>query len=213
MAMDQKCVLCGKGDLIDDTYSDTFKYDDQEIVVDGLERSLCSVCGSDPIMPEQGRRNQLRVADAKRQHVGLLTSVQIRGIREFLNLSQQAAADLFGGGDNAFSKYERGDVIQSRVMDSALRLAKVCGEQVVLVTLGKPNQMLTAEYEQHLANLRSVGGSWIKLAKEATRQSVRVQSSDVHRTTMKAVRTSIKKVESAGGKKRWTLAPERAALS
>jgi Cys-tRNA synthase (O-phospho-L-seryl-tRNA:Cys-tRNA synthase) len=37
-------------------------------------------------------------------------------------LSQQKAAQLLGGGVNAFSKYERGEVMQSRSMDLLMRM-------------------------------------------------------------------------------------------
>jgi len=39
-------------------------------------------------------------------------------------LTQKDASSLFGGGANAFSKYERGDVIQSDAMDRLMRLVK-----------------------------------------------------------------------------------------
>jgi hypothetical protein len=38
-----------------------------------------------------------------------------------LDLTQANAAEIFGGGQNAFSKYERGEVVQSLAMDRILR--------------------------------------------------------------------------------------------
>src|SRR5690606_39913720 len=46
-----------------------------------------------------------------------------RDARETLRLTQGQAAELFGGGANAFSKCERGDVIQSVAMDRLIRLS------------------------------------------------------------------------------------------
>ena len=43
-------------------------------------------------------------------------------IRKRLGLTQAQAARLMGGGDNAFSKYERGEVTQSAAMNSVLLL-------------------------------------------------------------------------------------------
>jgi len=37
-------------------------------------------------------------------------------------LSQREASELFGGGPNAFSKYERGEIIQSKSTDVLMRL-------------------------------------------------------------------------------------------
>lgn len=45
-----------------------------------------------------------------------------RRARRTLGLSQEEAARLFGGGRNAFSKYERGEVAQSVAMDRLIRL-------------------------------------------------------------------------------------------
>jgi HTH-type transcriptional regulator/antitoxin MqsA len=40
-----------------------------------------------------------------------------------LGLTQETASKIFGGGENAFSKYESGKVAQSAAMDRLLRLA------------------------------------------------------------------------------------------
>lgn len=40
-----------------------------------------------------------------------------------LKLSQDDAAEIFGGGPKAFSKYENDDVAQSEAMDKMIRLA------------------------------------------------------------------------------------------
>jgi len=96
------------------------------LTVHGLEHSVCDVCGEEPVLTAQIRRNQKKVADAKRRADSLLTSENILTVRQRLGLTQQDAAALFGGGANAFSKYERGDVIQSVPMDRLLRLMDIC---------------------------------------------------------------------------------------
>jgi len=52
----------------------------------------------------------------------LLTSTEIRSVRAKLKLSQKRAGEIFGGGPMAFSKYERGQAIQSRSTDILLHL-------------------------------------------------------------------------------------------
>jgi HTH-type transcriptional regulator/antitoxin MqsA len=104
------------------TYSDTFQHNGGDLVVDKLEGYQCAHCDNDLVGPEQFRRNQLRIQDAKRLADGLLSGNQIREAREQLGLSQQEAANLFGGGTNGFSKYERGETAQSVAMDRLLRL-------------------------------------------------------------------------------------------
>lgn len=118
----QTCTVCGEATLRAVCYSDTFKHNDQDLVVDGLEANHCDSCNIELIAPEQIRRNERRIRDAKRIADGLLSAQQIRKARELLGLSQQEAATLFGGGTNGFSKYERGETAQSVAMDRLLRL-------------------------------------------------------------------------------------------
>ena len=116
------CPVCDQGSLKEERYSDQFKYGKHLVDVDELESYLCDVCNAEPISPTQILRNQIKIADAKRKHARLLTSVEIKEIRSSLSLTQREAAILFGGGANAFSKYERGDVVQSESMDNLLRV-------------------------------------------------------------------------------------------
>lgn len=120
------CPQCEKGQLAASTWDDDFRHGDGTIHVDGLECYVCDQCGADPVFTDQIRRNQRRIADAKRRVDKMLVSEEIRALREQFGLTQQDAAVLFGGGANAFSKYERGDVTQSVAMDRLLKLVRVC---------------------------------------------------------------------------------------
>ena len=117
------CPMCDSNSLTAARYSTLFAHGASKILVEDLEKYDCAACHSDPIFPDQVRRNQIKIADARRRADGFLTSTEIRQIRNRLGLPQSAAANVFGGGDNAFSKYERGEVIQSFQMDRLLRLA------------------------------------------------------------------------------------------
>ena len=117
------CPSCEEGKLAAAVYSDTFQYNGDPIQVGNLECYRCANCGEATFAPEQIRRNNARVADAKREADGLLTAAEIRQAREILQLSQHDAAIMFGGGQNAFSKYERGEVVQSASMDKLIRVA------------------------------------------------------------------------------------------
>lgn len=119
--MTVSCPLCERGELESRVVDETIKYGADSIVVPGVEISVCSRCGEEIVSPSQAKANEVRFADAKRQHDNLLTSDQIVAIRELWGLTQQKAASIFGGGANAFSKYERGEVLQSRPMDILLR--------------------------------------------------------------------------------------------
>lgn len=120
MTTNQICPMCETGQLRPITFSDSFTYKNRSITVDGLQGMLCDNCGADPILTEQIFSNQEKIADAKRTALSMLTGDQIRQIRERLKLSQKDCSLLLGGGANAFSKYERGEVIQSDAMDALL---------------------------------------------------------------------------------------------
>ena len=116
------CPQCETGHLVASAWEDDFRHGDSTIHVADLECYVCDLCGADPVFTDQIRRNQVKIADAKRRADRMLTSEDIRSLRGRLNLTQQEAAALFGGGANSFSKYERGDVIQSDPMDRLLKL-------------------------------------------------------------------------------------------
>lgn len=119
--MTNLCPACEKGELASRVQDEAIDYGGARLLVAGLEHSVCQVCGEEVVLPVQARRNELRYADAKRAHDRLLVSHEIHAWRDRWNLTQQFAATLLGGGVNAFSKYERGEVIQSRSMDLLMR--------------------------------------------------------------------------------------------
>ena len=116
------CPICETGTLSKQVHTGEIKYRGRVVQVDDLEYSLCNKCGADPVLVEQAKRNQVRFSDAKRKIDGLLSSSDIRKARRYLGLTQHAASSVFGGGLNAFSKYERGEVIQSEAMDKLIRV-------------------------------------------------------------------------------------------
>lgn len=131
-----QCPVCSSNSLTLGTFTHTLMVEDKTLQVDGLEHYLCADCGADPAFPDQIRRNELKITDARKHLQGLLTSAEIRAVRLGLGLSQSEAAALFGGGANAFSKYERGNVVQSMPMDRLLRLAQAIP---VVVTILRQN--------------------------------------------------------------------------
>lgn len=118
------CPACEQGVLAPSSNTEMLAYGGVELAVQGIQYSVCPVCGEEVVLEAQSKKNELRYADAKRVHDGLLTSKEIVAWRQNLGLSQQDAALLLGGGLNAFSKYERGEVIQSRSMDLLIRVSE-----------------------------------------------------------------------------------------
>ncbi|MFO1431462.1 MAG: type II toxin-antitoxin system MqsA family antitoxin [Candidatus Competibacteraceae bacterium] len=122
MTTAKQCPICTTGELAFFQEPDQIQYKGKTLSVE-VEYAVCQHCGEEMILPDQIKRNDCRVRDAWRKADGLLTGAEIAELRQKLRLTQQEAAKVFGGGVNAFSKYERGEVIQSEGMDKLMRLA------------------------------------------------------------------------------------------
>lgn len=132
------CPKCGSSNRDVKIFSDAVEFRNLELDVEGLEESKCRNCGAIYCTASQEAQNAVltkeayvRQRDQLRRNNGLLSGDEIARIRELLHLGQREAASLFGGGYNAFNKYESGEVLQSFAMDRLLRLAKVIGKPVV----------------------------------------------------------------------------------
>jgi HTH-type transcriptional regulator/antitoxin MqsA len=62
--------------------------------------------------------------------VDLLDGAEIRRIRKKIGLTQREAGAIFGGGPNAFQKYEQGAVTVSKAMSNLLRVLEKHPEEV-----------------------------------------------------------------------------------
>jgi HTH-type transcriptional regulator/antitoxin MqsA len=116
------CPICGEGKLHPEVSKNPVEYKGQATELD-LHFSLCGACGSEQADAAQTRVNKRLMIAFKKRVDGLLTGAEVRAIREKLGLRQAEAAQVFGGGPVAFSKYESDDVAQSEAMDRLLRLA------------------------------------------------------------------------------------------
>jgi HTH-type transcriptional regulator / antitoxin MqsA len=117
------CPLCGKGhvtahvELVESEHKGTKG-------MLPLHYSVCSACASDFADAENSRLNKRAVLAFRKSVDGLLTGADILALRKRFGLTQTQAAQLFGGGPVAFSKYENDDVAHSEAMDSLLRLVR-----------------------------------------------------------------------------------------
>jgi len=87
-----------------------------------VEHYMCPVCGLEAGSIEQTSATQRAISDAYRKAVKLLTGKEIREGRKRLNLTQDALAKRTTVGIASIKRWE-GGLIQSKVMDKALRMA------------------------------------------------------------------------------------------
>jgi len=123
------CPLCGVGKLVEHRDERQSEIDGYKIVIQGLLHSECAECSEHVTTPDQSRHNKRIISDARaravveRDRLQRLSPADILRIRKKLGLTQALAARVFGGGANAFSKYENAEVVPSDGMERLLRLA------------------------------------------------------------------------------------------
>jgi len=115
------CKLCKSEDVSDCTAAEEISYKGSTLQV-SIAYSLCNNCDREFISKPQILQNETALRAAKKDHDGLLSSEEIIWARRTLSLTQEQASRVFGGGRNAFSKYERGEVSQSAAMDKLIRI-------------------------------------------------------------------------------------------
>ena len=116
------CPICGEGRLHPKIEKNPVEYKGETTEL-AIHFSLCDACGSEQADAAQTRANKRLMIAFKKRVDGLLAGGEVRVLRDKLGLSQAEAAQVFGGGQVAFSKYEHDDVAQSEAMDKLLRLA------------------------------------------------------------------------------------------
>jgi len=123
------CPACGSDRLSLMSTPESVEFKGAHVHVARILSTTCESCEYSFATNEQHDAN---VAAARTAHVeqraavkiakGLLTGAELRAAREGLGLNQKEAAELFGGGPVAFSKYENEDVTQSVAMDRLVRM-------------------------------------------------------------------------------------------
>tara|TARA_B110000879_G_scaffold212681_1_gene310173 strand:- start:3271 stop:3747 length:477 start_codon:yes stop_codon:yes gene_type:complete len=80
----------------------------------------CSACGEGVIHPKDNLATAVEVQTEKAKIDGLLPPLAIKAIRKKLDLTQKEASEYFGGGANAFNRYENGVNPPSRALSLLL---------------------------------------------------------------------------------------------
>lgn len=118
------CIFCGNDNTREVIKAWEIEYKGHALNVEGIHVVECLDCERSAEGPEHGSNNDCRVADAKRHHDGLLSSREIEDILQIHGINKSAASRYFCRGQNSFSKYLRGECIQSRAVDKLLRLSR-----------------------------------------------------------------------------------------
>ena len=104
-----KCPVCGAAELIHDTRDLPYTYKGESTVIPAVTADFCPACDeSITDMTETDRVMSEMQAFHKQVNAAIVDPVFIVHVRKKLALGQREAAEIFGGGVNAFSRYENG---------------------------------------------------------------------------------------------------------
>lgn len=104
-----QCPACGAVALKADMRDISYTYKGETISIPGVKGDYCSECGEAVIDPCDAERvSEAMLAVTKRVNATLVDPAFIVSVRKKLRLDQREAGDIFGGGANAFSRYENG---------------------------------------------------------------------------------------------------------
>lgn len=104
-----KCPVCGAAELIHDTRDQSYTYKGETTVIVAVMGDFCPACAESVLDAVESNRvmREMR-AFSKQVNAAIVDPGFITGVRKKLDLDQREAAEIFGGGINAFSRYENG---------------------------------------------------------------------------------------------------------
>ncbi len=104
-----KCPSCGSAKLVHDTRDMPYTYKSESTILPQVTGDFCPACDESILDASESRRSmELMLAFNKQVNASLVDPDFIASVRKKLALDQREAGEIFGGGVNAFSRYENG---------------------------------------------------------------------------------------------------------
>ncbi|GGI82448.1 type II toxin-antitoxin system MqsA family antitoxin [Legionella impletisoli] len=101
------CDICGEDKAHHKIKPVNYTYKGHDFTIE-QPAIWCEACGEGILTPEDNKAIQAEIQTHKAKIDGILAPSEIQKIRKTLNLTQKEASNLFGGGVNAFNRYEKG---------------------------------------------------------------------------------------------------------
>lgn len=104
-----KCPNCGAAELVSATRELSYVYKGESTVIPAVTGDFCPACNEAVLELAESERCSVLMLDFNKQvNAASVDPGFIAGVRKKLRLDQREAAEIFGGGVNAFSRYETG---------------------------------------------------------------------------------------------------------
>ena len=118
-----KCQICAGAELVHDIRDIPYAYKGETTVIPTVTGDFCPACGEVVLtMAESNRVSALMLEFNKQVNAAIVNPEFITHVRKKLNLDQREAAEIFGGGINAFSRYENGKTKPPLALVKLLRI-------------------------------------------------------------------------------------------
>lgn len=104
-----ECPVCFGAELLHDTRDLPYIYKGEKTVISAVIGDFCPACAESVLDASESERVMREMLDFNRQvNAAAVDPGFIAKVRKKLGLDQRQAEELFGGGVNAFSRYENG---------------------------------------------------------------------------------------------------------
>jgi HTH-type transcriptional regulator / antitoxin MqsA len=118
-----KCPACGAAELTRDIRDVPYAYKGETTIIPAVTGELCPACGEFVLdAAESAKVSALMLAFNRQVNAAAVDPVFIANVRKKLALDQREAAEIFGGGVNAFSRYETGKTRPPLALVKLLRM-------------------------------------------------------------------------------------------
>lgn len=104
-----KCPACAAAELVHDTRDLPYLYKGESTSIPVVTGDFCPACGEAVLDAAESTRVSAAMQEFNKQvNASIVDPAFIASVRKKLALDQREAAEIFGGGVNAFSRYENG---------------------------------------------------------------------------------------------------------
>ena len=104
-----KCLICARAELVHDMRDIPYTYKGESTILPAVTGDFCPACGEVVLEKSEAVRTSALMREFNKQvNASIVDPEFIVSVRKKLGLDQREAAEIFGGGINAFSRYENG---------------------------------------------------------------------------------------------------------
>ena len=118
-----KCPSCAAAELVHDTRDMPYTYKGESTIIPTVTGDFCPACDESILNVVESRRTMSCMLEFNKQvNASIVDPDFIASVRKKLALDQREASEIFGGGVNAFSRYETGKTKPSLALVKLLKV-------------------------------------------------------------------------------------------